>query len=258
MQFRIRKEPSGSGTFTDRNKNTWNYITPKEYQQFPRNEKRICGDLRAKDSGSLDRVLISDGEGTPQIGLYEFTRKKRWYERTVGYIPAEYTEDGTFCFVRVLAVSPMKAILFPLLFLLLLAGIIMGVLWYLNRDPGPNLDEAAVAYKFEALTNTDPTSTMIPMIDEFEVFNGSHVEEALINPDGNTCYFIYSITLDDTGEELYRSGMLKPGTAIVGFDLEHVPASGEYAVTIKIEARDIDNYEQEVNGGEIKSRMIVH
>lgn len=260
MQYRVRINLAGSKSFTDKNKNTWNYITPKEYQQFPREEKRICGDLRSKDNGSLDRVLVRDeeGKGVCQIGLYEYRGKKRWYERTAGYIPAEYGEDKRPCSVRVLSVSPLKAILFPLIFLLLLAGIILGVLWYLERDPGPDLDETAVAYKFEGLVNTDPNSTMIPMLENLEVYGESHVEKALINPEGNTCYFIYSIVLDDTGEEIYRSGLIKPGTAIVGFDLDKTPAAGKYNVTIKVEARDIDDYHQEVNGGEIKAVLSVY
>ena len=259
MQYRVRKEPAGSGTFTDRNKNRWNYLTPKEYQKFPREEKRICGDLRAKDCGSLDRVLIqSEGGQDRQIGLYEYKGKKRWYERTAGYVPAEYGNDQKPCFVRVLTVSPMKAVLFPLLFLLILAGIITGILWYLNRDPGPNLDETAVAYKFEGLTNTDPDSTMIPLIENLEVYGDSHVEKALINPEGNTCYFIYSIILDDTGEEIFRSDLIEPGTAIVGFDLDETPAEGTYNVTIKVEARDLEDYHQEVNGGEIKAELSVY
>lgn len=260
MQYRVRKDITSSNTFTDKINNQWPYITPKEYQKFSKDEKRICGDLRGKDSGSLDRILVckDESEEAYQIGLYEYKGKKRWYEKTAGYVPAEYGREGRPCFVRVLTLSPFKAILLPLLILIFLAGIVLGTMWYLNREPGPNLDDTAVAYKFEGLVNTDPTSTMIPMIDNIEVYGGPHVEQALINPEGNTCYFIYSITLDDTGEEIYRSDLIEPGKAIVGFDLTDTPAAGSYNVTINVEARDIDDYEQEVNGGQIQAVMTIY
>lgn len=260
MRYHVRKSIISSSTITDKNNNQWTYITSKEYQKFPRDEKRICGDLRGKDSGSLDRLLVCKDEygEAYQIGLYEYKGKKRWYEKVAGYVPAEYGQEGRPCFVRVLKPSPFKAILLPLLILVFLAGIALGIMWYLNQDPGPNLDDAAVAYKFEGLVNKDPTSTMIPMIDNIEVYGGPHVEQALINPEGNTCYFIYSITLDDTGQEIYRSDMIEPGKAIVGFDLADTPAPGAHNVTINVEARDIDNYEQEVNGGQIQAVMTIY
>lgn len=260
MQYHVRKDITPSRTFTDKSGNTWQYLIPKEYQKLKKEEKRICGDMRKKDSGSLDRMLVGRSRGREEIqtGLYEYKGKKRWYEKVAGYVPAAYGEDETPCCVRILTVSPLRAILMTLLILAFLAGIILGVLWYRNRDLGPDLDDAAVAYKFEGLVNTDPTSTMIPMIDDIEVYGGPHVEQALINPEGNTCYFIYSITLDDTGEEIYRSGMIEPGKAIVGFDLADTPAPGEYSVTIHVEARDIDDYTQEVNGGEIKAVMTIY
>lgn len=43
--------------------------------------------------------------------------------------------------------------------------------------------------------------------------------------------------------------MIEPGKALIGVDLDKTPSPGVYNITVKIEAWDIDNYEQGVNGG---------
>ena len=83
------------------------------------------------------------------------------------------------------------------------------------------------------------------------------VDAALLNPDGNECYFKYIITLKENGEELYRTGLIKPGTAVVGFKSVKKLEKGSYPIVIKIEAADLKDTEHLYNGGAIEADLEV-
>lgn len=258
MNYTVRKTKEASRSYKDHSGRTWSLLTPKQYNQMPKSHKRICGDMHRTDSGSLERLLtLETEEGNQTIGLHEYRSHRKWYQTVKGYIPAS-TEEGTPCCVRVLGVSPSRSILIPLLILAVLAGLILLWLKYIREEEVPGLDETAVAYRMEGLVNTDPDNTMLPMLSNITVeASDGHADNVLINPEGNGCYFIYSVTRNDTGEELYKSGMIEPGRAVIGFDLEQIPEPGEYDVTVGIETRDIDNYEQNLNGGEMEVTLTV-
>lgn len=260
MQYTVRTSPDAKEVYKDRNGHSWPYLTPKQYKHLPRPEKRICGEMKKKDSGSLERTLKLDAEeGSQMIGLYEYRAKKKWNETIEGYIPAYYGEEELrSCCVRIVDISILKSILIPFVIFGMLAALILAYLWYEKRNEVPGLDEAAVAYKAEGLVNTDSDRTMIPILDDVVVQRDvGRAENVLINPEGNVCYFKFSLTLDDTGEVLYESGLVEPGTAIVGFDLDVIPEPGTYNVTLNVQTRDINDYEQALNGGEIKTTLIV-
>ena len=259
MEYTVRITKETKSRYEDKNRNKWPCLLPEEYKKLPRTEKRICGDVRKKDSGSLERILRLESEDEScVIGLYEYKARKKWNETVVGYIPAEYGGDGAHCCARILKVSPVKTALFTLLILTILAGIILSVMWYLKSQYGPGLDDTAVAYRMEGLVNTDPDRTMIPMVSEMYTSAGEgKVDTVLVNPEGNGCYFIYSIVVDDTGEVLYESGMVEPGKALVGFELDEAPEPGTYNVTVKVETRDIEDFERQLNGGDIKTTLTV-
>ena len=83
------------------------------------------------------------------------------------------------------------------------------------------------------------------------------MKEALINPDGNECYFTYSIKLADTGEELYRSGLIPPGKAVMEFDLNRALSAGEYPVEVTVRTRDLKDVNIEYNAGNIDTHLEV-
>lgn len=260
MEYTVRIIKETARIYKDKNGRSWQYLLPKQYAKLPKSEKRICGDLRKKDSGSLERTLRMETADTSQvIGLHEYRARKSWNETIKGYIPASYGEERQPCCVRIVDRSLVKSILLPLVLLGLMAGLIMAYLWYEGRDEVPGLDEMAVSYRIDGMVNTDPESTMIPMLSPITVSaSDGRAQNALINPEGNGCYFIFSIVIDDTEEVVYESGLVEPGKAIVGFDLDTIPALGTYDVTVRVQTRDINDYEQELNGGDVKTTLTVN
>ena len=57
---------------------------------------------------------------------------------------------------------------------------------------------------------------------------------ALLNPEGNPCYFKFTIVLKDTDETIYESQYVPPGQSITDVTLTKPLAEGEYNATIKI------------------------
>lgn len=150
-----------------------------------------------------------------------------------------------------------KYIIFPALVLLLLAG---GAVWfYLLRDKGPKLEESAVAYYLpNGQVNTDPTKITMPGFETLYMnARTREVDTALPNPEGNPCYFIYQIILADTGEELYSTDALEPGTAVRGFVMEKQLDPGSYDIVIRITTGQLDDYTEPMNSGTINATLKV-
>ena len=260
MRYQIQQIEKEAGQFYDAKKQEWPYLNKKEYRKLPEKERRICADLRKRDSKSMERILSADGR---EIGLYEYRASKRWNDKVVGYIPVRFeTEERgqreNLSCVRIVDRSWVKSILFPLAVLLLLAGIVMGIFWYVNKDKIPGLDKTTVAYEPKGLENKDPDKISFPGMQTIFIEKGDpHVEQILLNPKGNPCYFIFRIRLADTGELLYESGLVEPGHAVMEFDMERGLDTGEYDAMLEIETRDLENYENRLNGGNINIKLNV-
>lgn len=253
----ITKNIKEQRSFQDKKGHQWPYLTIEEYKELPEKERRIAGDLRRQDSGSAE-LTLEDGEAL--TGLYEYRPGKRWNEKTIGYLPIvpEGEGDEPVCCVRILGRSLVKTILLPLLLLCLLAGIVLGFLWYLRDEEVPGLDEAQIAYHVEGMVNKDPSQIMLPGISQITARAGEeHVEHVLFNPEGNPCYFKFHLVRNDTGEELYTSGLVEPGNAVMEFDLTEPLDAGSYEVTVQVETHPVDDPEGEMNQGAIKTTLVV-
>ena len=254
MDWHVRGENS-SRTFKDASGNTWGYITPKELAAiYPNGGYRIIGDLKKKESASGQYLVSKDGK---RVCLYPYRRKNTRMERTVGYIDVS-SQEAPDSFVRIRTGNIFKGIILPLILLLLLTGLFfLG--WFLSRKPEvPGLDEAAVSYKVEGMENTDPESIALPGVSVIEMEAGStRVDFPLVNPEGNTCYMKYTIRDTQTDEVLYRSGMIEPGMAVLGFDLEQPLEAGTYEILVQVETSDLEDYTVQLNGAEIPAKLEV-
>ena len=238
--------------YKDEQKNTWQYMSAKEYSKLPGDQKRICADMKKKDSKSADR-LLKGNDAT--IGLYEYKPNVSWNKKVVGYIPVAMEEDESFlCCVRILDNSYLKMVLYPLFLLLLLLTFAVGVVLYSQKSDVPGLDQTAVAYHIDGMSNSDPSKIMMPVISRMQLYKGeTHIQNMFINPEGNDCYFKFQIILDDTNEVIYESGLVPPGKAIIDFDLNHTLDVGEHNVTVKILAKDLQDENKSLNGGDMKT-----
>lgn len=111
---------------------------------------------------------------------------------------------------------------------LLLGGMFLGV--QISKKPGSVAQEVtdhATEYGISALG-----SIAIPGYDKITFRAGARTQYvALENPAENDCYFIISILLPD-GTELYKSGLIAPGTTIDCLRLTTAPVAGTYENTI--------------------------
>lgn len=79
----------------------------------------------------------------------------------------------------------------------------------------------------------------------------------MVNPEGNQCYFKYEITLKDSGKTIYESDFIKPGTAVTNVKLNQTMENGVYDISISIVAYDLEDYEEQLNGGVVETTLVV-
>lgn len=82
------------------------------------------------------------------------------------------------------------------------------------------------------------------------------VNVALLNPEGNPCYFTFEIVLKDTGESIYKSKLVPPGQAITEITMTKALSAGEYDATIKITTTSVADGSA-MNGANVETVLIV-
>lgn len=81
------------------------------------------------------------------------------------------------------------------------------------------------------------------------------VQMALLNPEGNPCYFKFDIVLKDADETIFESKYVQPGDCIYDVHLNKPLAEGEYSATIKISTIALDG-ETPLNGANVETVLI--
>ena len=64
--------------------------------------------------------------------------------------------------------------------------------------------------------------------------NKQDAEVALLNPEGNPCYFTFELVLTDTDEVLYTSKQVEPGQMITNITLNRTLPAGQYNAELRI------------------------
>ena len=82
-----------------------------------------------------------------------------------------------------------------------------------------------------------------------------NVQMALMNPEGNPCYFMFEIVLKDGNETLYKSNYVEPGKAIYDVTLQKPLAEGEHPAVIKITTLSLDG-KNPLNGANVETVLI--
>lgn len=82
------------------------------------------------------------------------------------------------------------------------------------------------------------------------------VNVALLNPEGNPCYFTFEIVLKDTGESIYKSKLVPPGKVITKITMSRALPEGEYNATIKISTVSLADGSA-MNGANVETVLIV-
>ena len=82
-----------------------------------------------------------------------------------------------------------------------------------------------------------------------------NVRMALLNPEGNPCYFKFVIVLKDSGETIFESQYVPPGDAITDVTLTKPLPEGEYDATIMISTIALDQ-QTPLNGANVETVLI--
>ena len=82
------------------------------------------------------------------------------------------------------------------------------------------------------------------------------VNVALLNPEGNPCYFTFEIVLKDTGESIYKSKLVPPGKVINQITMARALPEGEYPATIKITTTSLTDGSA-MNGANVETVLVV-
>lgn len=164
------------------------------------------------------------------------------------------------------------AVIIILILLLIGGGVFVGLNWqkWTNDEPttqtalpgNPDIDPGAEEWNGGKLPNKDETGgekkgIQIPGYPSISLpADKTDVQIALLNPDGNRCYFTFEIVLDDTGETIYTSKMVPPGKAVTNITLSKPLPAGNYKATIKITTASVENLSP-MNGANVKTELIV-
>ena len=156
-------------------------------------------------------------------------------------LPAEPTKAGFLGGSVVLKTSHM-IIGSIVVLLLLVGGVALGsLLPGLLADPeiDPNAKDDDELY-FDAGEVT-PGNILAPGYKDVTFPAGKKdVQIILPNPEGNPCYFRYVLILKESGETVYRSGLIPPGKVITAITLSRPLEPGQYAMEIRVETFDLE------------------
>ena len=172
-----------------------------------------------------------------------------------------------------IVISKKTLIISLIVLLLLIVGVVTLALnwnnWFGSTPDGPSssqtgnldIDENAGDWNGEKLpdkTDDAPAAGIkIPGYPSITLPKGQKtVNVALLNPEGNPCYFTFELVLKDTGESLYKSKLVPPGKAITEITMSKALPAGEYAATIKITTTSLADGSA-MNGANVETVLIV-
>ncbi len=170
--------------------------------------------------------------------------------------------------------SKKQLVIVALLILLLIAGGIIAGLnwskWFGDNDTGESdvpessssqgieLDENAGEYTGEKPKDNGGAAEGIKIPGYPSITIAKDTEDvtmALMNPEGNPCYFKFELVLKDTGETIFESKYVQPGDCIYDVHLNKSLAAGEYPAIIKISTIALDG-ETPLNGANVETVLI--
>lgn len=230
---------------------TWKYYSKKTIKK--KNLFGTCEVIGYMDVGRINTGTLELNDEEKTIRFQKYEKLNPMLFRTKGYIVCE---DGDTQLIRLVEKSRC---LYAVLAVALIAAITAGTYWWMNRDTGPRFEEAAIAYKMPEGTpaNDDETKIMLPGYGDLPMdADTDELYAALINPEGNQCYFKYKIVLKEGNKTIYESDLIKPGTAVTNVKLNQRITKGTYDINIVVLAYSIEDYKQQLNGGVIETKLI--
>lgn len=228
----------------------WNGYSPKQIKsKYPQGGYVVAGEVqkkKGKDETYVVRNKTEDKLYLQPPGTY------RWPIYRNGVF-LSYKKD-TFILAKKLNLR---------LFLISLAAIvciILAVVFAAKYFEGrPDIDPGASKYKSEVKrpAGMESSSILVPGYDDWSMRAGSDkIYIALMNPESNPCYFKFTITRDDNHKVLFQTKLVPPGTAVTQVTLPYALKQGIYPITVNIKSYSLDDPSKEMNGADVKTRII--
>lgn len=222
------------------------YLSKKEFSQRTEEADKSNKDIELIGFTTLKESSLPKSETAKHadiVGLLSvdhtflssIKRKKKTFHSVKGYL---FVGSN-----RYVAIQKFNFMVFPVILLigLICAGFILGFSGNYT-DPVnpwfPVLEEITEA--------DDETSNEIPQIQVAGFYlwhipkgETENIPVMLKNPEGNPCYFSFSIRLKDTGEILYTSKMVQPGDTIKRINISKPLDAGKYIAVIHISTNEL-------------------
>lgn len=241
--------------FIDKRRNIKiDYIdSEKLKEKHPDGDYAIIGEISVKDQddkGIVKKTLNRDIDiYIKPIGTYEEKKYK-----TLGYIPCDNDE-----YIVVKKKSYTKIIAMFLILILVTLALFIGFSLKNNdkQDIDPNAGDYSSALKRPE--NIGDSQILVPGYGKFTIKKGSDtIDTAFFNPEGNPCYFKFTLIEKSTNETLYESKLVPPGKGITPIKLNKAfNEVGSYDAILKFQSFDLEDTDIEYNGSVIDVKLNV-
>lgn len=105
-------------------------------------------------------------------------------------------------------------------------------------------------------TSSTSDSISIPGIKKWTVPAGqTTVDTDFYNPEKNDCYFVLTITLSSTNEQIYQSKYLKPGQHLYEIELTKGLDAGTYDAILRYDTYDMET-NSPLNGASVPFTLV--
>lgn len=141
--------------------------------------------------------------------------------------------------------------------ILIIVGIVAAICFvvfnpFLNKEIELEPDQTTT----QSVSQSDKIS--IPGFDSWTINSGeTKVSANFYNPENNSCYFVISVVLDDTGETIYESKYIKPGQHLYEVELNKALDIGEYQATLHYSTYSTEDLTP-LNGADVPFKLIVN
>lgn len=225
------------------------YLSKDEYEDL--NDPQLIGYASVKRSrtaieedaerntDNIIGLLDYESDDLPPFSISVIRSKKHKFKSIKGYFDVGYNQ-----YVAI-EKNSFFIFLIPLFLIILIIGLCASCGGLNNVDPEPE-DPWQPAIE----ENLGESSTNHSEQQNIEIFGflswhiaageTENIPITLKNPADNPCYFSFVITLEDTGEELYRSAMVKPGDTIRSINISRPLEAGQYTASIKILTNELE------------------
>lgn len=228
----------------------WNGYSPKQMKsKYPQGGYAVAGEVLKKKGRNESYVVRNNAD-------------EKLYLQPPGTYRWPIYRNGVFLAYKKDTFIAAKKLNLPLFFISFAAVIciILAVVFAFSYSKGkPDIDPGASKYKSDIKrpAEMEDSSILVPGYDDWTMKAGTDkIYMALMNPEGNPCYFKFIITRDDNNKVLFKTKLIPPGSAVTKITLPYNLKQGIYPITVKIKSYSIDNPSKEMNGAEVKTKIV--